>query len=61
MPLFLRPLVELHLLWRLDLPGDERGSQPYNVHPKAHLLQHLIEDQLEQDLPADQHGSRPHV
>ena len=46
MLLFLRSLVELNLLWRQDLPPEQRRCQPYHVRPKAHLLQHLVLDQL---------------
>ena len=47
MMLFLHSLGELHKLWREGLSDEESKTQPFHLRPKAHLLQHLVCDQLE--------------
>ena len=43
---FLQALTELSLMWRAGLPAQEQASQPFKVRRKAHMLQHLVRDQL---------------
>ena len=43
---FLKSLIALNSLWRLGLSDQEKKQQPFHMRPKAHLLQHLVEDQL---------------
>jgi hypothetical protein len=42
----LQCLSALHNLWRQELPAAEQGHQPFAQRPKAHELQHLVEDKL---------------
>jgi hypothetical protein len=42
----LQCLSALHRLWRQGLPESEQGHQPFAQRPKAHELQHLVEDKL---------------
>ena len=44
--MFLQSLKGLHELWRDGVPIEEQRSLPFVVRPKAHLLQHLVEDKL---------------
>jgi hypothetical protein len=43
---FLQCLGALNRLWRRGLPDDEHGTMPFNVRPKAHELQHLVEEKI---------------
>lgn len=43
---FLQSLEHLHVLWRTGCVLDEHRVQPFNVRPKAHMLQHMVEDKL---------------
>ena len=36
----------LNVLWRRDAPEGAQLFLPFNLRPKAHMLQHMIEDQL---------------
>ena len=43
---FLEAFVVLHRLWRDGLPEDLQARLPFNLRPKAHVMQHLVEDKL---------------
>ena len=43
---FLQCLDALNKLWRAGLPVGEQAALPVHVRPKAHMLQHLVEDKL---------------
>ncbi len=43
---FLIAHSKLHVLWRRHLPMQRRDAQPWHIRPKAHALQHLVEDKL---------------
>ena len=43
---FLQALAALHRLWREGLPEARRDNLPFNLRPKAHVMQHLVEDKL---------------
>ena len=46
--LYLSSMGKLHELWRPDILGKAQNSkQPFNVRPKAHKLQHLVQDQVQ--------------
>lgn len=42
----LSSLQALHNLWREGLPEIRKKVQPFHLRPKAHILQHLVEDKL---------------
>jgi hypothetical protein len=42
----LHGLEVLHDLWRQDIPEAEHKYQPFTTKPKAHELQHMVEDKL---------------
>ena len=42
----LQSLHSLHDLWRRDAPEGAQLFLPFNLRPKAHMLQRMIEDQL---------------
>jgi hypothetical protein len=45
---FLRALAGLHVLWREGVVGTkERNAMPFPLRPKAHLLQHLVEEKIQ--------------
>jgi hypothetical protein len=44
---FLESLEILHVLWRQGLPAAEARHMPFNVRPKSHMLQHLVENKLD--------------
>jgi hypothetical protein len=46
MHLYLTSLSGLHELWTSTCPPALIGSQPFNVRPKAHMLQHQVQDQI---------------
>lgn len=43
----LTSLKALHDMWRVGVPDEDHGPLPWHCRPKAHLMQHLAEDQLE--------------
>jgi hypothetical protein len=43
---FLQGLGALNSLWRRGLPEDEHNTMPFTVRPKAHELQHLVEEKI---------------
>ena len=43
---FLTSLESLHVMWREGLDLEQQRHQPFHVRPKAHMLQHLVEDKL---------------
>ena len=44
---YLSAMQDLHALWRRHLGVEDHGSQPWHIRPKCHLLQHLVQDQLD--------------
>ena len=44
---FLQSFVRLHDMWRAGVPLEDHASLPFHARPKAHLLQHLVEDKTE--------------
>ena len=45
---FLSSLEQLNTLWCTGLATDEqRQKMPFHVRPKIHMIQHLVEDQLD--------------
>lgn len=46
MYLFLCSFHALHVLWRRGCPASEEKRCPFHLRPKAHMLQHLVEEQL---------------
>jgi hypothetical protein len=44
--MFLQNFKILHDLWRTDLPEDLWRHLPFHMRPKAHVLQHLVEDKV---------------
>ena len=46
MMLCLQSLTRLNQLWRIGLALDRQASQPFKMRRKAHMLQHLVRDQL---------------
>ena len=47
MYVFLQTMVQLHDLWCSGLNPDLAKYQPFHNRPKMHMLQHLVEDQLQ--------------
>ena len=45
MYLCLQSMSSLNALWRRDLEERHHGVQPFHLRPKAHMLQHLVEEQ----------------
>jgi len=43
---FLQSFIYLHDLWRREVPEAHRGTLPFHSRPKAHMLQHLVEDKI---------------
>lgn len=43
---FLQALGALNTLWREGIAGDSLSTAPFRLRPKAHMLQHLVADQL---------------
>jgi hypothetical protein len=43
---FLQGFASLHTIWRVGRPEAECAAAPWHLRPKAHVLQHLVEDQL---------------
>ena len=43
----LQSLEELNSLWRRGLTEERQKLQPWHERPKLHMLQHLVEDQLD--------------
>lgn len=46
MLLFLRSLSALHHLWRAGVEEIRINRQPFALRPKAHMLQHLVQDHI---------------
>jgi hypothetical protein len=46
MHLYLQSMSGLYSLWRNHCPAAHVGQQPFNVRPKAHMLQHQVQDQI---------------
>jgi hypothetical protein len=44
---FLQGLAGLHVLWRRGLDESLHGTMPWPIRPKAHTLQHLVEDKTQ--------------
>lgn len=44
---FLGALGALHSLWREGVSGEDIGRLPFHLRPKAHMLLHLVLDQLQ--------------
>lgn len=44
---FLTAFGALHRLWRDGVQEDDQKTLPYHLRPKAHMLHHLVLDQLE--------------
>ena len=46
---FLNSFIRLHQMWREGLAADdpERATLPFHARPKAHLLQHLVEEKIQ--------------
>jgi hypothetical protein len=44
---FLQGLAGLHVLWRRGLDESLHGTMPWPLRPKAHTLQHLVEDKTQ--------------
>ena len=44
---FLTNFADLHDLWRSVHGDDQHASLPFHLRPKAHLLQHLVEDKID--------------
>ena len=42
----LSALKDLHDMWRRDAPPNRQATLPWHLRPKAHGLQHLVQDQL---------------
>ena len=43
---FLQKFIDLHRLWRAVTPEDTHHSLPFHARPKAHLLQHLVDQKI---------------
>ena len=43
---FLQSMSDLRLLFRRHLPAERHGQMPFPFRPKAHQLQHLVEDKI---------------
>jgi predicted nicotinamide N-methyase len=43
---YLQSLDRLNKLWRRDVPVEDRQKLPFHIRPKAHMLQHMVEDKL---------------
>ena len=43
---YLGAMMELHVLWRRDLPPDQHAAMPWHLRPKCHMLEHIALDQL---------------
>ena len=43
---YLQSLRGLNVLWRHGAPAADHAVMPWHIRQKAHLLQHLVEDQL---------------
>lgn len=46
MMVFLQSMAALHDMWRAGVPVAEQAGLPWKLRPKAHMLQHLVSDQL---------------
>ena len=44
---FLQSLESLSSMWRVGLDEEQQKVQPWHMRQKAHMLQHLVEDQLD--------------
>lgn len=44
---YLETLEDLHKLWRNGAPEHIHGALPFQVRPKAHVLEHLVLDQIQ--------------
>jgi hypothetical protein len=44
---YLQALAGLHRLWRRGLAPHELRGLPFQIRPKAHVLQHMVQDQIE--------------
>ena len=38
--------MDLHNLWRHGLSEEQAAAMPFHARPKAHMLQHLVEDTI---------------
>ena len=47
MYVILSTLKTLSEMWRVGVPEPDHGPLPWHIRPKCHLLQHMIEDQLQ--------------
>ena len=47
MYLYLQSLAGLQQLWRTGIPEDDQSGLPFVLRPKSHIMQHLIEEQIE--------------
>jgi len=43
---FLHGMKALNVMWRTGIPEDRHVYMPFHIRPKAHALQHLVEDKL---------------
>ena len=44
---FLQTLALLHDMWRDGVPAAEHQTMPWKIRPKAHMLQHLVCEQVQ--------------
>ena len=44
---FLQSFSDVHHMWRAGIPEDAQSSLPWHARPKAHMMQHLIEDKID--------------
>ena len=43
---FLESFIALHDMWRAAFPEDVHAKLPFHIRPKAHMLQHLVEEKI---------------
>ena len=44
---FLQGMGQLNHMWRQGLADNLVSAQPWHIRPKSHMLQHLVQDQLD--------------
>jgi hypothetical protein len=47
MMLYLTSMSRLHDLWRIGFGPNERSKQPFQLRQKCHMLQHMVQDQIQ--------------
>ena len=43
---FLESFIALHDMWRAAFPDHLHDKLPFHIRPKAHMLQHLVEEKI---------------